>query len=262
MTFNPAQDPGSFVVTDPTPPAPEITTTSTKPEKWFTEEQVEAIRKQEKDKLYGRIEDTDTRAKAMQEQLDTLNKEREELQRFQTEQRLKEEEERKHREEEELSAKELLLRKEDEINQKLVAYQQETESRLKQLQDERDFAAAALDKEQQYQQLQSYKARRLAEETEIMPELTPFLAGNSEEEIEASILSLKAQSDAIVASIQAHLPPTPVRGISPTGGVPTGPMENTSVHKTVTDADVRNMDMKEYEKYRDQLLRQARPRRG
>ena len=47
------------------------------PSKTFTEDDVESIRKQEKDKMYKRLEDADTRVKAMEEQMNLIAQERE-----------------------------------------------------------------------------------------------------------------------------------------------------------------------------------------
>jgi len=76
----------------------------------FSEDEVEAIRRQEKDKLYDKIS-------KLQEQVEVFNHEREEQKRIAEEAAAKEAEERRLREEEEMSAKELLMKKEDEFQQ-------------------------------------------------------------------------------------------------------------------------------------------------
>jgi len=65
--------------------------------KTFTEDEVESIRKQEKDKLYKRLEEAEGRYKGMEEQISTLATEREKAIREATEISRKEEEIRRAR---------------------------------------------------------------------------------------------------------------------------------------------------------------------
>jgi hypothetical protein len=234
---------------------------------YFTQEQLDAAReearKQEKDKLYKRMEEESTKVSALSSQLEQFNKEREEAQRLAAEQQAAEDEARKKREEDEMSAKDLILRKEDEFKQQLSAAQTEWNEKLARLEAERDAAAATLVLEQQFQALQSYKNRRLGEEQDnIMPEMLDLVSGNTEEEIEASISTLVAKTSAIMENIQQTLPAQRVRGISPVGGTPVGPLDNTLEQQTLTLDQLKGMTMKDYETMRDRLLAQARPRRS
>ena len=92
---------------------------STPTGKIFSETDVENIRKQEKDKMYKRLEEADARAKTMEEQLKVITGEREAAIRKAEETALKEADIRKQREFEELSAKELLLKQETEFTKKI-----------------------------------------------------------------------------------------------------------------------------------------------
>ena len=87
--------------------------------KTFTQDDVEGIRKQEKDKMYKRLEEADARAKTMEEQLKVITGEREAAIRKAEETALKEADIRIQREFEELSAKELLLKQETEFTKKI-----------------------------------------------------------------------------------------------------------------------------------------------
>ena len=78
--------------------------------KMFSEEDVENIRKQEKDKMYKRLEDADARVKAMEEQMSVISHERELARREASERAAKESELIRERELNELSAKEQIGR--------------------------------------------------------------------------------------------------------------------------------------------------------
>lgn len=227
----------------------------------FTEDEVEMIRKQEKDKLYKRIEDADSRAKAMQEQLDLLAKDREEAIKKAQETARKEEEERRKREFEELSAKELLSRKEDEFNAKIQNIDAEWQSRFAAIEQERQAQQALLEKERSLREIETYRQRRVHEESEnIIPELIDLVAGNTTEEIDASIEILRSRSAAILNSVQQATAPRPIKG-APVTAPPVGPMETQTEYQTLTADDIRNMSMDQYVKMRDRLLN-SRPNKG
>lgn len=241
-----------------TPPAPTPAPTTSRV---FTEEEVEAIRRQEKDKLYKSLEDEKERARVLASQLDEFNKEREAAQRLAAEQQAAADEERKRREQEEMDAKSLILAKEDEFNQKLSAAETQWNERLARLEEERDAAALILQKEQEYQQLQSYRSRRLAEEQDnIMPDLIDLVTGNSEAEIDASISALAAKSAAIMDNIQQALPPQRPRGISPLGSTPSGPLDTQTEQQTFSLEQIKAMGNDDWQKYRDRLLQATSPR--
>lgn len=229
--------------------------------KYFTEEDINKARQQEKDKLYGRLEEAQNRMKSMEEQLSVLAKEREEAIKQAEEKARAEAELQKQRELEELSAKDLLTKKEDEFNQRINTVEQEWAEKFQQLEAERQAQAALLEKERSLQALEVYRQRRVHEESEsIIPELIDLIQGNSEEEIENSIGVLRARSSAIIESIQQASQPTRLKG-APVTAPPTGPLENNTEYQTMTADDIRNMPMDQYAKMRERLL-QARPVRG
>jgi len=231
--------------------------------KVFTEDEVQKIRQQEKDKLYGRLEESQSRLKTMEDQLSILAKEREEAIK-QAEERAKAEAELlRQRELEELSAKDLLLRKEDEFNSRINQAEREWSEKFQALEQDRQAQAALLEKERSLQALESYRQRRIVEEQEsIIPELLDLVAGSSEDEIENSIAILRARSGAIIESIQqASQSQMPRLKGAPVTAPPTGPLENNSEYQTMTAEDIRNMPMDQYAKMRERLL-QARPVRG
>lgn len=254
----------SFVIDVPASAPPALPTQG----RMFTEDDVEAIRKQEKDKLYKTIESEKERINILSSQLDLFTKEKEEAARIAAEATHREEESRKAREQEELSAKELIAVKESEWTQKLSAAEVGWNQKLDALQAERDQAAALLAAEQNFQMMQAYKNHRLSESGDaIVPEFIQLLEetsgfGNSEEEIDRAISTLIAKSSSMIENIQQSAPAPRLRGVSPTGATPTGPLDNTMEQQVLTANDIKNMSLTEYAKVRDRLMAQAHPRRG
>ena len=227
--------------------------------KTFTEDEVESIRKQEKDKLYKRLEEAEGRYKGMEEQISTLATEREKAIKEATEISRKEEEIRRAREFDELSAKELLKRTEDEFNVKIKNIDQEWQTRFQAIEQERHAQEALLEKERQLRELETYRQRRIHEsQEEIIPELIDLVAGNTPEEVEASVEILRQRSAAIISSIQQATQPSRVKGAAVTSPS-VGPMETQTEYQSLNADDIRNMTMDQYVKMRDRLLN-SRPK--
>jgi DNA repair exonuclease SbcCD ATPase subunit len=237
-------------VTEPEPKKPETKEPEpqqdTKPGKTFTADDIAKARKEEKDKLYSRIE-------SMDEELKKMRAEREEREKALKEQQKKEADEAKKKAEEEMTAKQLLEQKE-----------QEWEARFQQLQQDRERDQAILAQERQFAAVMDYRANRMAEEADnILPELIDLVGGNTQEEIEASIARLRERTEKIVGNVQAaqqqarrEMPGTKVTA------PPTGPVENQPGYETLSADDIRNMDMATYAKRREQLLGAASQNRN
>lgn len=248
--INETGDAVTFDIPTPQPPAQE--SPKTENSKLFTSDEVEAIRRQEKDKLYDKIS-------KLQEQVEIFNNEREEQKRIADELAAKEAEERRQREEAEMSAKDLLMKKEDEFQRQINTVQQEWEHKFTALQQEAEAQKALLEQERRFQEIESYKSRRIAEEQDnIMPELMDFIRGNSEDEIESAIFAVKERTSAIMENIQQAMPQRQsLRGVPATGSTPIGPLENMTEQQTLTSADIANMTMEQYAQVRDRLLAQT-----
>lgn len=245
----------------PVDSAPAPVQESRNEEKYFSEEEVQKIRQQEKGKMYKRLEDADTRVKTMEEQLSVLSRERESAIKDAETRARKEAELLRQREVEELSAKELLLKREDEFNHRINQVEEEWGQKFSELEKQRQAQDAMLEKERQMQQLESYRQRRIqAEQESIIPELIDLVTGNSEEDIENSIKVLRERSSAIIEAIQRTSQPARPKG-APVTAPPTGPMDNQQEYQTLSAEDIRNMPMDQYVKMRDRLL-QARSPRG
>lgn len=212
----------------------------------FTEDDLANVRKEEKDKLYPRIEE-------MRTELQRLREAEEERKRLAEEQEAAEAEARQKAEEDELSAKELLLKKEEEW-----------QNRFQTLEQEREQDRALLEKERQYNELRAYRESALAQaEDEIMPELRDLVQGTSREEIDQSIADMQERSRNILeqarSAVQQHRQQMPT--VRPTSPGNIGPLEEReSAEQTVTPDDIRSMSMSDYAKMRDKLLGATRAR--
>jgi hypothetical protein len=156
------------------------------------------------------------------------------------------------------------MKKEQEFNQRITQAEQEWQQRLADIEQQRQAQEALLEKERYHQHLQTYRQRRVAEESDaIIPELADLIAGSTEEEIEASIDILRERSQAIVASIQQATQASQgrLRG-APVTAPPVGPLDNQMEQQTLTAEDIRNMPMDKYIQMRDRLMNASRSQRG
>jgi len=212
--------------------------------RFFTEEEVNEIRRQEKDKLYGRIEQMGSQLEELQTARAAEQAERERLAAEAAEaQRLKEEGE--------LEVRDLLARKETEWQQQLTKLEQRY-----------DADRAVFDRERQYNELQEYRRQRIEQESEwILPELRDLVSGDNPAAIDASIESMKARTEQIFANtLAANQSVPPPRGAAPTSP-PVGPMEQLPSYESLTPEDIKGMDMETYKRYRSQLLQATSPNR-
>ena len=219
----------------------------------YSADDLAKAREQEKAKLYPQME-------KMKEELANLKKKAEEeaaLRADKEAKRAAKEAERsakqKEKEESELSFKELLAKKEQEFSAQLES------ERL-----EREKAFAILDKERQFNELVSYRSTRLNQERDnIVPELIDLISGNTQEEIEQSIATLKEKSSSILQSAQAALQSVrqQQKGASVTAPA-SGPLDNDPSQQSFTPDSLRDMSMADYAKQRAKLLGNAASNRG
>lgn len=211
------------------------------PPGFFTREQVEQARQEEKSKLYGRLE---TMEQQLKQEAERKQKE-EEARRAEQERQAAEA---KQKEESEMEVRQLLERKETEWNE-----------RLQTLEQQREQDRAVFERERQLAELDSYRRERVDQESEwIMPELRDLIGGDSVEAIDGSIEEMKQRTAAIIGNIQESMPqqPQPFRGASPTAP-PVGPMEQMPTNQNLTAEDIRTMDIETYKQHRDGLLAAA-----
>jgi DNA repair exonuclease SbcCD ATPase subunit len=223
--------------------APTATTVKTSTQKFYTEEDLAKVRSQEKEKLYPQID-------SLKAEIDALKKDREERNAARAAKADAKEAEKAQKKqqaivEQELSAKELLALKE-----------QEWKSELERERQERELAFSLLEKERSLADLQAYRNQRVEQERDsIVPELIDLVIGNTREEVEASINDLKGRSQSILDHARAtresaRREMTGTRVTTP----PAGPLETDSEQRQLTSAEIANMSMSDYAKYRSRLL--------
>jgi hypothetical protein len=219
--------------------APTVTTTEiVNSQKFYTEEDLAKVRSQEKSKLYPEID-------SLKEELNSLRKE-------------KEEEAARRNAEAEAEALRIKEAQESELDAKSYAElkTKELQEQLERERSERERAFALLEREKTYADLQAYRQQVLETEREaIIPELVDLIAGNTREEISASVESLKERSAKILESAQsamqnARKEMTGTRATLP----PAGPLETNSEQRNFTPQEIAAMSQNEYAKYRDRLL--------
>lgn len=215
------------------------------PFRW-TDEDIERVRREEKDKLYPRIEELSNSMRQMQDERQAELAER---------QRLADEaaEAKRVAEEQEMGVRDLLTRKEQEWQQRITGVEQRYE------QDR-----AVWERERHFQEVQDYKRNRIEQDqANILPELRGMVTGESIEAVDASIEMLKQTTEQIMANMAAATPVqtpfAPQRGASPTAPS-VGPLEQLPAYETLTPEDIRSMDMETYKRYRAQLLQATNPR--
>jgi hypothetical protein len=217
------------------PVAPRTSTND--PDRTFSVDDIERVRREEKNKVYGRLEE-------LQEQLRVFQQESDARREIEQSAVHDAEEAARLKAESEMDLRSLLEKKEREWTEQLHS------ERL-----EREKAFALLEKEREWSALESYKSQAVRQaEDDILPELLDDVTGNTQAEIDASIARLAAKSKSILentASVLAQQRQSQpgVRVTAP----PVGPMENQSANEQLQAPDVRGMSMSDYAKYRGQF---------
>jgi colicin import membrane protein len=219
----------------------------------FTSDDIAKARAQEKEKLYPQLE-------KLKEELSILKQREQE----------REAEEQKRREERKKRDAELAKKKKEEeeaeleVRQLLTKKEQEWQEQLEAERQEREKAFALLEQERRFQQLSNYRQQRLEQERDnIIPELIDMIQGNSEDEIEQSILALKEKSAKIFDSVAQASVQTRKDMVGARVTVPaSGPLDNDSEQRSYSPNDIANMSMADYAKNRAKLLGNAGNNRG
>lgn len=210
--------------------------------KFYTEDDLNKVRAQEKEKLYPQID-------SLKEELASLKKEREEAAAAKAAKA-------KAEEEEELSLKELLARRTEEFEAQLNTEKQNLQEQLLTEKQEREKAFALLEREREFASLQAYKAQRIDEVRDnIIPELVDLISGNTKEEIESSIAALTERSSRILDSVQQASQDARRQMVGTRATLPaTGPLDIETGSRQFTAEEIAAMSMNDYAKYRQQLL--------
>jgi len=132
----------------------------------------------------------------------------------------------------------------------------ELQEQLERERQERERALALLEREKTFADLQAYRQQVLEQERDnIIPELVDLIAGNTREEIQASVEGLKERSARILESAQSAMQTarkemTGTRATLP----PAGPLETNSEQRQLTAEEIQSLSMNDYAKYRERLL--------
>ena len=209
----------------------------------WTDEDIENARKQEKDKLYPRLDELGNELKTLKAERDAEAAERQRL----ADER---EQEMKAKEESEMEIRDLLARREAEMRAEIDSINQRYET-----------DRAVFERERTIMQAREYRQARIEQEGEfILPELRDLIRGDTPEEVDASIAEMRARSEAIFENMRAAVEPQPFRGAAMASVPPVGPMEQLPSYEQLTPEDIRTMSMDDYKRYRESLLRATSPR--
>lgn len=216
---------------------------------YFTAEQMEAARQQEKDKLYERIKKAEEQATAFQSELKRLSDAENAREEEAKQQREAADEQARKEAEAKMSAEEL-------VSKARTDWEAEKAEFKRQMDAERAFNA----RERELFQLQDYTRQVVTaalQNNQLAEDFVDYINGNTKEEIDASLAKAIEKTANIVASMTGQNPnPVPQQGrptgVSPTGFGPSGPLDNLTGQRQYTAEQINAMSMEEFAKFREQ----------
>lgn len=226
---------------------------------------LEKARTEERDKLYGKIRQTDDRYKEMEAEVKRLQDI--EAQRAKDEaKRLAEVERAKQKAAEaELSAKELLDRRQAEWQAQREADRAEQERRLAEIAEQQKVQQALWEKEREMTALAIYTRDAVAaNQDNIAPELIDLIGGSTKEEVDASIQTMVAKTSAIVEGMrQAQVAQRAgMPGTAPSAGATAVVPGIDTGEQKLTPEDIQGMSMKDFAALRQKMGMGASGGRG
>lgn len=246
---NPGQPPTppAGTITIPAPQAPPPTT-----ERTFTAEDIENARRQERDKLYGRMTEQGEELKTFKQKFEAMEAERQREAEAAAAAKAQADKEAAEAArvaaEAEMSAKDMIKQERDRWEREFA-----------QMREQQEQERALFEKDRAFNELRAYaQAQATANQDDIAPELLDLIGGNSREEIDASVTRMKEKTSAILQGItEAQAQRPALRGTAPTGRPNIGPLDNTSTQRTLTPQQIRDMPFAEYAANREALLAAA-----
>ena len=214
----------------------------------FTEAEVQKFRKDEKDKVYGELEKT-------QAQLAKFEQDEASRKKAESDAQAADAATAKKKAEADMDARQLLESKESEWTKQFEQSNQQWEERFNKINAEREQERALLEKERKYNEFVGYRNDRIqAERENIAPELIDLVSGNTPDELEASIATLKTKSEQIAQSVQQYAQQARAnqRGVSSASFPAVGPDTDNPGGKQITAEDIAAMGFEEYAKFRQQ----------
>jgi alanyl-tRNA synthetase len=218
---------------------------STPPSQYFTADQLEAARTEERNKLYATQERLKEQAKNLEDTVAQLTADKDARDKDAADKLAAAKADAKKASDAKLTAEELI-----------TARDAEWKAEKDKFQAQMDLDRAIMQKEHARLTLAAYAQRRVAEEIAadtIAPQLVDYIDGTSEEEIEQSIATAKTKTESILESVTNQAPRTGTPGVSPTGFGPSGPLDNLTGQRQFSAEDIQNMSMAEYAKLRGPL---------
>lgn len=222
--------------------SPPVVINNPPPSQYFTAADLEAARKQEKDKLYDRLTKAEEQLQAFKTEADQWRSEREAAQAAASKAAQEAADAQRKEAEAKMSAEELISSRQREMDEQISAWRAEVE-----------VQKALLAKEQAYVSLRGYIQQRVAEETAagtIADEFLDYIGGETKEEVDASITKAKEKTDSIVRATFGGQTRSP--GVAPTGFGPTGPLDTFQGKRSYSKEDIDAMSMADFAKFREQ----------
>ena len=205
---------------------------------------IEKARTDEKDKLYPRLNKEDERTQALQAELDALKSARQAADEADARRDAETAAAKKAAEEAEFSARELAER-----------VRAEAQAEVSHLRAEMERERALAQKEREFSRIELYRQKRTdAERDNIEPHIIHLVSGNTEQEIEESIASLKKASEGILETVKQVQTTgrAQLQGVAPTAGN-TGYIDGDGQQpREITADEVMSMDHQQYAAYRKQ----------
>lgn len=224
----------------------------------FSEDDVARIRQEEKDKLYGTINDLRNEITGFREQVGGLTAAEQRRQEQAQQELERAEAERRSQEEEELSARELIERRDREWQERLDQMNNDWSSKFETSEQERQNEAALRAKERQFNDLREHIQNQVAaNQDKIAPELLPWITGNSVEEVDAAVAKAVETTNQILAGLQqsGQVPP-PQETLIPVGVRPVGgpsSVDPGQQFQTLTAEQIAQMPMDQYAQLRSKI---------
>lgn len=225
---------------------PTTTTAVVPPEtRYFTAEDLERARQQEKDKMYSRLQKNEEQLTEFRSTVESLMSDKKARDNELAAQRKAAEDEARRLSEEKLSTQQLLEQNKAEF-----------ETQQKKLREDMELQITVMKREQDFLRMRGFIQNRINEEINaatIIPDLAEYINGETEEEVEASIQRAKDKTSSIMQGVQSLTQPTSPMGTSPTG-TPFSPLDRLSTdNRPLTREQIQSMNNAEFAAYRKQI---------
>lgn len=210
---------------------------------------LETARTEEREKLYGKIRQTDDRYKEMDAEVKRLTDLEAQRVKDDAKRQAEVEKAKQKAAEAELSAKDLLEKRQQEWEDQRARDRAEQDSKLAEIVRQRELDQAVMAKEREMAALQLYIRDQVeAERDNIAPELLAYIGGDTQEQVDASIARVKETTAAIIEGMRQaqvqHRAGMP--GVAPSGGATAITPGLDTGQQQITAEDINKMSMKEF----------------